>query len=219
MLMVLVTIMGFGLAAVGTYWHTVSQREKERELLFVGLQFRDALRSYAEKTPGKQQYPESLEQLLLDERTPALQRHLRRIYIDPLTGSDEWGLIRRAGRIIGVYSRARGTPLISAGFPEELKQFADAKRYADWRFQVEATTQDDAEKGDSGNSPPIFDPDEHQVEVDNGPSPPPIESKTAQCEKLAALAVEQCWSDVNSDDENNQCQDQAQKDYWACLGA
>jgi len=32
--------MGVALAALGTMWHTASQREKERDLLFVGDQYR-----------------------------------------------------------------------------------------------------------------------------------------------------------------------------------
>jgi type II secretory pathway pseudopilin PulG len=138
LLLSFVVVMGLALAAAATVWHTDARREKERELLFIGKQFRDALRSYASEG-APPQYPESLEQLVLDERVPVVRRHLRRIYADPLTGSAEWGLIRRGGRIIGVYSLAEGTPLLQAGFPEDWQQFAAAQAYADWRFQAEAT--------------------------------------------------------------------------------
>lgn len=222
MLLALVFLLGLGLAAVATYWQTIAQREKERELLFIGQQFRTALLSYA---GSSKQYPESLEQLVLDDRAPNIRRHLRRIYIDPLTGKSDWGLIRRDGRIIGVYSLAVGSPLIRDGFPKELVNFSDAASYEDWRFQAEATAKTAADGKGKDGQPPAFDPAQHQVESSPLPSGPvpdrrrTVEDETTKCEKVAERAVEQCWSDLNSDDANNRCQDQAQRLYWECQTA
>ncbi|MGH8679018.1 MAG: hypothetical protein ACREUQ_11770 [Burkholderiales bacterium] len=75
-----VAIMGVALVAVGQLWHTAQQRAKEAQLLFVGDQFRQAIGLYYERTPGAvKEYPKSLEDLLLDQRYPSIQRYLRQI--------------------------------------------------------------------------------------------------------------------------------------------
>src|SRR5215216_3145001 len=44
-LMIIIAVMGAGLAAFGTLYSQTAQRDKEAELLFVGEQFRDAIKS------------------------------------------------------------------------------------------------------------------------------------------------------------------------------
>ncbi|MCB1948884.1 hypothetical protein [Nitrosomonas sp.] len=89
-----VTVAGVVMAATGQVWQIQMKREKERELLFVGDQFRKAIMSYYNnQITGVRQYPESLEELLEDKRGPVTIRHLRKIYIDPMTMEDEWGLV------------------------------------------------------------------------------------------------------------------------------
>ncbi len=133
--MIVVAIMGAGLAAIGTVWNQAARREKERELLFVGGEFRRAIGRYFEGSPGGPQLPKSLEDLLLDKRLPVVRRHLRKVYVDPMTGTRDWGLVKDpAGAIVGVYSKAEGKPLKSAKFNEEDKAFDAAVAYADWKF-------------------------------------------------------------------------------------
>jgi type II secretory pathway pseudopilin PulG len=133
--LILVTVMGVGLAAIGTMWQQVAKREKERELLFVGGEFRRAIGTYFERSPGAPQYPRNLEDLLVDKRLPVVGRHLRKIYFDPMTGTQDWGLVKEpGGGILGVYSKATGKPLKTAGFREDDKGFATALTYADWKF-------------------------------------------------------------------------------------
>lgn len=89
-----VTIAGVVMAGTGQVWQVASQREKEKELLFIGDQFRKAIMAYYNNPiTGIQQYPERLEDLLEDKRGPVPIRHLRKIYIDPMTLTNEWGLI------------------------------------------------------------------------------------------------------------------------------
>jgi len=89
-----VTVAGVVLAGTGQVWQITAQREKEKELLFIGEQFRKAVMSYYNNPlTGIRQYPEKLEDLLEDKRGPVPIRHLRKIYIDPMTLTDEWGLI------------------------------------------------------------------------------------------------------------------------------
>jgi type II secretory pathway pseudopilin PulG len=136
--MVLFLVAGLGLAtaAAGTMWHTVRQREKERELLALGEEFRTAIARYIRSTPsGRPQYPKRLEDLLSDPRFPGVARHLRRIYPDPMTGSPEWGLVKAPdGGIMGVHSLSQDRPLKRAGFRPLDARFEGATAYADWQF-------------------------------------------------------------------------------------
>lgn len=138
-LMVLVAIMGVVLAATGVVWHTAQKQEKERELLFIGDQFRRALKLYYQHTPGNaRRYPLNLEELLRDPRYPGTQRFLRRVYADPVTGSTEWGLVKGpGGEIFGVYSQSKDEPLKKANFSRVDRNFEGRARYSDWVFMPE----------------------------------------------------------------------------------
>ncbi|HWI36525.1 MAG TPA: type II secretion system protein [Burkholderiales bacterium] len=132
--MILVMIMGMGLAAFGTIYSQTAQRDKETELLFVGEQFRQAIASYYKTGPGGQ-YPKKLEDLVEDKRFPMPVRHLRRIYADPITGSSDWGIVEtpdKAG-IMGVFSRSEEKPIKSGNFSPK-QEFDDAENYTKWTF-------------------------------------------------------------------------------------
>ncbi len=126
--------MGVVLAGAGQVWHTAAKREKERELLFVGNQYRQALGRYYEASPGAKQYPAKLEELVEDKRFPKPQRHLRKLYADPMTGHAKWGLVLAAGRITGVHSLSEDVPLKTGNFAKVDAEFAQRTRYVDWRF-------------------------------------------------------------------------------------
>lgn len=115
---------------------TKEQRIKEEELLFVGLAYQNAIRAYYEGSPGSaKQYPAELSDLLFDGRATKIKRPLRRLYRDPITGSENWGLIRNAdGNLIGVYSLSTEKPIKVGGFPKELQSLTGANRYQDWKF-------------------------------------------------------------------------------------
>lgn len=130
-----VALAGIALAGTGVLWHMESRREKEKELLFVGEEYRRAIASYYDKSPGgEKQYPEKLEDLLLDKRFPNPVRHLRRLYRDPMLLADEWELLRQQGRIFGIASKSREKPIKIAGFSAEQDGFEGAQSYAEWRF-------------------------------------------------------------------------------------
>lgn len=134
-LLLVIAAMGATLAAGGTLWREVQQREKERELLFVGMQYRNAIRDYYVNSPQVARYPPNLAALLKDERQPATKRYLRRPYRDPLSNSREWGLVKAPeGGIMGVYSLAAGRPIKQANFPAELRWSGELPSYADWQF-------------------------------------------------------------------------------------
>lgn len=149
-----IAAIGLLLSGAGEVWQTSAKRERERELLFVGRQFRQAIIAYYQHSPGAKNFPKELSDLLEDKRQPRKTRYLRRIYRDPLCNCDDWGLIKAGDSIIGVYSRSDGAPLIHSGFPAELKGFADAKNYSDWKFTAAGTNQ-----GPSAKKPAIDNPE------------------------------------------------------------
>lgn len=134
--LILVATLGAVGAAYGELTSHARQRDKEKQLLFVGGEYRDAIESYYEKTPGAfKRYPHKLEDLLLDRRFPVAVRHLRRLYPDPMTGSEEWGVVKAPeGGIMGVYSLSGETPVKSGNFTYAERAFEGAASYADWRF-------------------------------------------------------------------------------------
>jgi type II secretory pathway pseudopilin PulG len=127
--------MGFGMAAFGQLTSQQAKREKEAELLFVGDAYRQAIAQYYESGPGgHKRYPQSLEQLLTDERFAFDRRYIRRLYRDPVTGK-EFGLLKAPeGGIMGVYSPSEEAPLKSANFPPEYASFESASRLNEWQF-------------------------------------------------------------------------------------
>ena len=142
----LVAGLGVAMAALGAMWHTVAQREKERELLFVGDQFRRAIEGFW-KAPasGARRLPKSLDELLADPRFPHTVRHLRRVWRDPMTGEAEWGVVKAEdGGITAVYSLSEQRPLKTGNFPALYEDFKDAETYQDWVFFFDAAKLESA---------------------------------------------------------------------------
>jgi type II secretory pathway pseudopilin PulG len=138
-LLVAVAVMATGLAAIGEVASTAAKREKEAELLFVGDQFARAIAEYHASSPGAPQYPQKLEDLLVDNRYPNARRYLRRVYPDPMTGRADWGLLRGpGGGIVGVHSQSLERPLKIANFPRGYESLNGATTYAAWRFTPQA---------------------------------------------------------------------------------
>lgn len=139
-----VAVIGVGLAAAGEVWSTAAQREKEQELLFVGNQYRRAIRLYYQNSQDQRTgvaYPKVLKDLLEDKRRGDTKRHLRQLYPDPMTGKAEWGLVTIKApdgeRIMGVYSLSGATPFKTSGFLDRDRTFEGANHFSDWKFQHE----------------------------------------------------------------------------------
>ncbi|HWN30291.1 MAG TPA: type II secretion system protein, partial [Burkholderiales bacterium] len=90
-------------------------------------------------TPGAVKlYPVKLEDLLEDKRYPTVQRYLRKIYVDPMTGKAEWGLVTAPeGGIMGVYSLSNASPIKRGRFQPKDRTFEGATTYLEWRFFYE----------------------------------------------------------------------------------
>jgi type II secretory pathway pseudopilin PulG len=88
-LMVGLTVMAILIAAVLPMASAESQRDKEAELIFRGLQYAEGIRNFRRRY-GR--YPNTLKEMF--ETRP---RTLRKLWKDPMTNSDKWGLITAAG--------------------------------------------------------------------------------------------------------------------------
>jgi type II secretory pathway pseudopilin PulG len=137
-LLILVALMGLATTLVASVHATASRSEKEAELLSIGRQFQRALISYHSviTSEGVGNYPESLEELLEDKRGLVTRRHLRKIYVDPMTGRAEWGLVRVGGRIVGVHSLSDTTPVKQANFDVDFVGFESAHSVKRWVFSI-----------------------------------------------------------------------------------
>lgn len=138
-LLVFILITCLAASTLVVSWQTQLRREKEAELLFVGDQFRRAIQSYYNTTPAgsPRSLPPSLEALVDDQRFPTPRQHLRRIYVDPMTGNVDWELVRESNGIVGVHSRSEARPLKIAGFSAQYRTFEGTRTYSQWKFQIE----------------------------------------------------------------------------------
>lgn len=136
--MVLVAVISLGILMEVATIHTsrAQQAEREAELLYRGLAYRNAIKSYYEAGKPVKTYPKSLEDLVKDPRS-AHKRHLRALYPDPMTrDKSEWIVVRAIdGGISGVASTSKETPIKTANFPAGLERLEGAKLYADWIFE------------------------------------------------------------------------------------
>jgi type II secretory pathway pseudopilin PulG len=132
-LLVAVVIVGLMLTMVARVWSTTERREREKQLLFVGHSYRAAIASYY---AYGHKFPDSLDELVKDERFPLPRRHLRRLYSDPLTGQADWTLVLTSDGqgIMGIVSSSKAVPLKRAGFPFQDESFKDADCYCGWQF-------------------------------------------------------------------------------------
>jgi len=178
-LIVLVTIIGLVGAATLKADALLRRAAAEDELLEIGAAFSAALTSYAEATPrGQPPQPPSLEELLKDPRFPGIRRHLRKVFVDPVTGKAEWGVVwlnkgnglHGAGGsgVLAVYSLSQAKPLKQGGFDNRFQGLDNKEHLADWKFaatgqgvaqgQVGQPAQPPLQPGQSGQpgQPPLF---------------------------------------------------------------
>lgn len=131
-LLVTVAVVAVMLMQVGTLWSSVLQRERELELLARGNEIRRAIGLYYREGNT---FPKSLEDLVLDRRQPTVKRYLRKTYDDPLTRSADWGVIEGPGEtVMGVFSKAKGTPFKQGNFAVINQSFTGQGSYQGWVF-------------------------------------------------------------------------------------
>lgn len=135
--LVLLALCALSLSIAGPLWHQQVQREREQELLRVGAMYAQAILDYKMKSPGSiKQYPQKLDDLIKDERFIGVERHLRKLYPDPLDPRRPWGLVTDSeARIIGVFSLGQEQPIAQGALNLGSVSLPPAARhYSDWKF-------------------------------------------------------------------------------------
>ena len=143
-LLILIAIIGVAAVATAQLGAIYQRRMAEEELLFIGGEFQRALLSYALATPaGQLPQPHELADLVRDPRYPNPMRHLRRLYADPVTGKDDWVLVRSPDGqgIVGIHSASTAHPIKLAHFPMDFQGFGDKHSYVDWVFVAQLPMQ------------------------------------------------------------------------------
>jgi len=139
-LIIFVTIIGLVGAATLKTGALMQRAAAEEELLDIGAAFSAALDSYAAATPqGASPYPPSLKELLKDPRVPGVRRHLRKIFVDPLTGKAEWGVVYLGDGttgVVAVHSLSTARPLKVANFDSRFAGLDNADTISAWRFKA-----------------------------------------------------------------------------------
>jgi type II secretory pathway pseudopilin PulG len=134
---ILIAIIGLVAATTVRLGATLQRAAAERELLYIGEQFSDALKSYAAATPqGQPQQPPTMKELLKDPRFPGTRRHLRKIFVDPMTGKPEWGIVYMGDKlgVLGIYSLSTAEPIKVSNFPSRFQAFEGKRKISDWVF-------------------------------------------------------------------------------------
>lgn len=176
-LLILLAILGIVSAAASQIGVVMHRRVSEETLLEVGREFSRALESYRRATPaGQPDEPPALQDLLKDPRFPGAVRHLRKLYHDPITGQQEWGILRseESKHIVGVFSLSEAQPIKIANFDLRLQGFAGKSSYQQWVFTS-------SQAGATGNSPgggkltrPLDMMDDEQADPATNPAPKPL---------------------------------------------
>jgi type II secretory pathway pseudopilin PulG len=136
-LMILIAIIGIASATSLELGTLMQRRLAEETLLDIGKEFQRALASYANATPpGQSTAPSSLQDLLKDPRYPNTRRHLRKLYADPMTGKETWGLVPSIENkgIVGIYSLSEEKPIKIGNFDTLFQSFEGATSYRNWIF-------------------------------------------------------------------------------------
>lgn len=129
-LLVSLIIIGIGAQTTHLLLSRLSLAEQEKELLFRGLAYRQAIGAYY-KDVGH--YPKQIDDLYRDSSSIKGKHYIRALYPEPISG--EWHLIRNgAHEIVGVASSSEKSPRKKANFPQDLESFNDAESYRDWQF-------------------------------------------------------------------------------------
>lgn len=208
-LIIFVAIIGLVGAATLKIGSLLQRAAAEQELLEIGAAFSAALDSYAAATPrGASPYPPSMAELLKDPRSPAVRRHLRKVYVDPLTGKAEWGIVYLGNGetgIVAVHSLSTAKPLKIANFDSRFKGLDNKEFISEWRFGASerslAPVVTPTQSGGPGAQPapqapqppppsPADEPPTPPPEAQPEPEPAPVEETPPPEEKEESEAVD-----------------------------
>lgn len=134
--LILIFVAALSLTLTSVKEETRQRRQKELDWWFIGKQYQRAITSYYQLSPqGLQAFPKDISDLLKDQRAPAMQRHLRKAFLDPMTEAP-WALVTNAdGAIVGVRSRSTQAIFRSQVLAELGLDASQAQVYADVVFE------------------------------------------------------------------------------------
>jgi len=193
-LLILLAIIGLVTATALKLGSVVQRSRAEMELLDIGAAFSDALKSYADATPaGMPPQPPSLKELLKDPRFPGTRRHLRKLFVDPMTGKAEWGILYLGDKVgvLAVYSLSDAKPVKVGNFPARYTGFEGKAHISDWKFSMALAGAVPSEM--TGPSPRVTAPPPGQQQTAPPsippPPPPPVEAPVSAPEPPAPPEV------------------------------
>jgi type II secretory pathway pseudopilin PulG len=139
----MVVIMGIMLGAVGQSIKSIMKREKEKELIFRGLQYRDAIERWSKKGVPLKDLKDLVEPTVSSNIDRSKDRLLRKLYKDPMTADGKWKTLPNPPDpiqgIYGVVSTSNDEPFKQGNFPEVIKNFEGKKKYSEWEFVYKKT--------------------------------------------------------------------------------
>lgn len=138
----MVVVTGIMLGAIGQSVSVIMQREREKELIFRGLQYRDAIERWSKKNRAPLKDLKDLVQPTVSANIErSKDRLLRKLYTDPITGGEFKVLLDpNTKEIYGVASPSNKEPFKSDNFPEVIKEFKGKKKYSEWEFVYKRIT-------------------------------------------------------------------------------
>jgi len=196
-LIIFVAIVGLVGAATLKVGSLLQRAAAEEELLEIGAAYSAALDSYAAATPrGATPYPPSIKELLKDPRFPGVRRHLRKVFVDPLTGKAEWGIEYLGGGAVGIvaiHSLSEAQPLKIANFDSRFRGLDGKEKISQWRFTASERSlapagpaQPQSQPGTPGSTPPAAPQATPTPPPPAEEAPPPAEPETPPPEEPPA---------------------------------
>lgn len=128
-------ILSLGLEKSLFVYSKLDQKQKEKELIYIGKLYQKAIKEYYLSGENSNEYPQKLSDLLKDPRYLVTRRYIRKLYIDPLTNKDFLLIYSSNGGICGVKSRSLKKPIKTFFSENELKSFNNAINYQYWEFK------------------------------------------------------------------------------------
>lgn len=212
-LIIFVAIVGLVGAATLKVGSLLQRAAAEEELLEIGAAFSAALDSYAAATPrGATPYPPSIKELLKDPRFPGVRRHLRKVFVDPLTGKAEWGIDYLGNGAVGIvafHSLSDAQPLKIANFDSRFRGLDGKEKISQWRFTASerslapaAPVPAPSQPGAPAATPPATPAPVPVEEPPAAPEPetPPEETKAETPEQAPAPEPEPAREAGNAED-------------------
>lgn len=134
----MVVIVGIMLGAVGQSMKSMMQREREKELIFRGMQYRDAIERWSKKGVPLKDLNHLLDPPMSSNINASKDRLIRKLYSDPMTKDGKWKTLPNPPDpiqgIYGVASASDEQPIKTKNFPEAIKGFEGKTKYSEWEF-------------------------------------------------------------------------------------